>query len=121
MDIFTVFIQKIHNVTEGKHVVLVDCDTDCYGVTKHNQVVFFKTKWNRIKNQMKYLETEGMDSASFRYYEEILSDVEFYERFEKSLSEFSDKEIIDEINRRVAKGSITVSTIIAVKAGESSE
>lgn len=60
MDIFDVDILKIHSVKEGKHVVLVDCDTDCWGKTEHNKVCFHKYQWNRIKNKMSYKETEGV-------------------------------------------------------------
>lgn len=101
MDIFTVFILKIHSIKEGKHVVLVDCDTDCYGKTEHNQVCFQKYQWNRIKNQMKYLETEGGDAHSFEYYEQ-LSDENYHYRFERNLSDYSDKELADEINKRAS-------------------
>lgn len=101
MDIFTVFITKVHNVQEYKHVVLVDCDTDCYGKTEHNQVAFHKHQWQRIKAQMKYLETEGMSASSVQYYETI-SEEEYHKQFERTLSEYTDEEIAEEVNKRAS-------------------
>lgn len=101
MDIFTVFITKIHSVTEGKHVVLVDCDTDCYGKTEHNKVVFHQHTWPRIKNTMKYLETEGMNASSYEYYEQM-TDENYYQRYTRTLKEYTDEELVEEINRRTS-------------------
>lgn len=101
MDIFTVFITKIHNEQEYKHMVLVDCDTDCYGKKEHNHVAFHKYQWQRIKAQMKYLETEGMDESSLQYYES-LSETEYHKRFERTLSEYTDEEIAEEVNKRAS-------------------
>lgn len=101
MDIFDVNILKIHSVKEGKHVVLVDCDTDCWGKTEHNKVCFHKYQWNRIKNKMSYKETEGGDIHSFDYYEQ-LSDEDYHHRFERSLKEYTDEELAEEVNNRAA-------------------
>lgn len=101
MDVFEVYITHIYSVVIGKHVVLVDCDTDCYGKTEHNKVCFLKQSWERIKNTKQYLETEGWDDSSFQYYES-LSDEEFHQRFERTLKEFTDEELAEEINKRAA-------------------
>lgn len=101
MDIFTVFINKIHSVQEFRHCVLVDCDTDCYGKTEHNHVVFHKYQWERIHARMKYLETEGHDENSLNYFES-LTEEEYHKRFERTLSEYTDEEIVEEINKRAA-------------------
>lgn len=102
MNILSISILKIHSVQEGKHVVLVDCDTACYGgTTEHNKVCFHKYRWERIKIQMNYLENEGHDAQSFEYFEK-LSDEEYHKRFERTLSEYSDIELAEEINKRAS-------------------
>lgn len=102
MDLFVIFITKIYSEQEYKHVVLVDCDTDCYrSKKKHNQVVFHKYQWQRIKAQMKYSETEGMSASSIEYYENLTDD-EYHRRFERTLSEYTDKEIAEEVNKRAS-------------------
>ena len=101
MDIFTVSISKIYSVQEFKHCVLVDCDTDCYGKKEHNHVVFHKYQWERIHSHMQYLENEGHDENSLKYFEN-LTEEEYHKRFERTLSEYTDEELVEEINKSAA-------------------
>ena len=50
---------------------------------------------------MKYLETEGMSESSIQYYES-LTESEYHRRFERTLSEYTDEEIAEEVNKRAS-------------------
>lgn len=102
MDILTVGITRIHSVQEYRHCVLVDCDTDCYGgKILHNQVCFTKEAWNNnVKVTLHYLETQGHSADSVGYFEGLTDD-EYFQRFCRTLKDFTDAELVEEVNRRV--------------------
>lgn len=100
MDIFEVFIDAVYDVKEYHHVVVALLDTNCYGCEQsHVPVVFDKHVWERVKSRKRYLETEGHPVDSLKYFES-LTDEEYYHRFERKLSEFSDEELVEELNKR---------------------
>lgn len=101
MDIMTIQITKIHEVNELRHVVVTTIDTDCWGHKETKvHVVFDKHIWNRVRSQMHYLESEGHSLDSLKYFENI-SDQEYYQRFERTLKDFSDEELIEELQKRM--------------------
>ena len=102
MDILNVCIIRVHEVKEYRHVVVATLDTDCWGCKEYNvPVVFDKHVWNGVKAQKQYLETEGHSIDSLKYFES-LSDEEYFRRFERTLKDFTDEELVEEINRRAS-------------------
>ena len=101
MDILTVGITRVHSVQEYRHCVLVDCDTDCYGAkTQHSQVCFIMEEWNSIKHTHQYKETQGHSISGVEYFEGLTDD-EYFQRFCRTLKDFTDAELVEEVNRRV--------------------
>lgn len=101
MDILGFQITAIYEVKEYRHVVVAFLDTDCYGCKQnHVPVVFDKHIWERVKSRKGYWELEGHPIESLKYFES-LTDEEYYHRFERKLSEFSDEELVEELNKRI--------------------
>lgn len=102
MDILTISITKVHSVQEYRHCVLVDCDTDCYGgKTQHNHVCFIMEEWNNsIRSTYQYKETQGHSANSIEYFEGLTDD-EYFQRFCRTLKDFTDAELVEEVNRRI--------------------
>lgn len=115
MDIFYVSIIKIHEVNEFKHTVVANLDTDCWGHKETGVlVVFDKHIWNRVKTQMQYLETEGHSPDSLEYFEG-LSDEEYHKKFERTLKEFTDEELIEEFQKRMNRVGSKIQPVVTFK------
>ena len=100
MEVFSIGIDKIQEVEEGKRVVFATIDTSFYdGKHKGVQCAFLKSRWDRIKATMQYQETEIMNTEDGRHMES-LTEEEWCRRFERDLRKVPDKELAEEVNRR---------------------
>lgn len=102
MDILTVDINKIHSVKNRGIFVETIIDTDCWGCKRTEQkVFFFKNKWERrISGAMQYKENDEVREDMIAYYENMKPE-EYIKRFEPQLKDFTDEEIVEELNRRL--------------------
>lgn len=99
MDISTFDIKKIYSEKQGKRGVFVEVDTDFYGVRRES-LYFSNRVWAKVKAQGRFLETKANDKE-YGEYVESLSDDEYYKRrFEYDITQFTDEELVEEINRR---------------------
>lgn len=87
---------------EHSRTVEVIIDYDCYGgVQENHHCAFLKEKWNKIKKERNFLDTEILDIHGMEYFEQM-SDADWYSRhFAAHLKDFSDEEIAEEFNRRL--------------------
>lgn len=104
MELFTIAIDKIHEVKEGRRVVFVTIDTSFYSGKEYGvKYAFLKSRWDRIKAQKAYWENEIMNQEDGEHLEG-LPEAEWCKRFERNLKHVPDEELVAEVNRRAAAG-----------------
>lgn len=101
MEVFSISIDRIHKEEEGKRVVFATIDTSFYdGKHKGVECAFLKSRWDRIKAKMQYQEMEIMNPEDGRHMESMTEE-EWCRRFERDLRKVPDKELAEEVNRRI--------------------
>lgn len=101
-------IENVISVKDHKHTVEVEIDTICYNVVRRKKCAFIKSHWyDRISLAKSYDEREEISIEHMDYFESM-SNEEFYKRFERTVKDFSDEEIVDEFNRRLRSHRIKV-------------
>lgn len=98
-EIFEYRILDIIEEEELKRFVKVKLKRDFYDGIKEEEVYFFKDKWDSIKANMKYTNRDPVEGW-IKY--EYMTDEEFYKwKYTKHISQFSDEELVEELNNRI--------------------
>lgn len=101
-DIFTIGIINIISVEERRRTVAVTMDIDFYGGPYRGEVAYFrKTDWDCIKRAMKYDERRTLTKGLADKYDNMTDEELLERRFAARISDFTDKELVDEVNRRI--------------------
>ena len=103
MEIMTIRIERVIKVEEHRRTVTVTMDTETYaGHAKGEVHAFLKDKWPEIQKRCHFEETQSLHQWNVDRFE-AMSDDEWYRfKYEKKISDFTDEEIAEEFNRRLA-------------------
>ena len=113
MEFFSYKIVKVLEENTMNRTVSVRLIRNFYDGDKEETVGFFKSEWEAYKAQGAYPEKRMLDNNALRYYESMTEEEWCNSRYNASIKDFSDEELVAEFNRRLANGLFSRVTIEA--------
>lgn len=101
-EVFQIGIAKIISEERLRRVVRVKLIRDFYDGKKEETLGFFPREWEEYKAKGNFPDVRALDENAIAYYENM-PDKEWYRsRHDAKLKDFTDEEIVEEFNARLA-------------------
>lgn len=106
-DDFNIPIVSVISETPYWRTVKVELVQDFYDGRKIVTLGFMKGEWEIFKQKGSFPERRSFPAEDIRYFEDMSNDEWYRRRFETKIIQFSNEELIGEVNRRLRCSAIS--------------